>query len=62
MSVVRKMISMKPEDVEYLQRNSISLSKFVRNKIRKLKETDSVLSTESVSQEPTVREDSIIDT
>jgi len=39
MSVVRKMISMKEEDVEFLQSNSISLSKFMRNNIRKLKET-----------------------
>jgi len=39
MSVVRKMISLKPEDLEYIQDNSISLSKFVRNNIKKLKET-----------------------
>jgi len=53
---------MHPEDVQYLEQNSISLSKFMRNNVRKLKETDSVLSTESVSQEPTVKEGPIIDT
>jgi len=41
MSVVRKMISLKKEDAEFLQSNSISLSKFVRNNIEKLKETGS---------------------
>jgi len=40
MSIVRKMISMDREDAEYLQINSISLSKLVRNNIRKLKESD----------------------
>ena len=49
MSVVRKMISLKAEDVEYLQDNSISLSKFVRNNIKKLKETDSVSKPKPVS-------------
>ncbi len=49
MSVVRKMISMKEEDVEFLQSNSISLSKFMRNNIRKLKETGSVLKEEPSS-------------
>jgi len=49
MSVVRKMISLKPEDVEYLQDNSISLSKFVRNNIRKMKETDSASNSKPVS-------------
>ena len=49
MSVVRKMISLNPEDVEYLQDNSISLTKFVRNNIRKLKETDSVSKPKPVS-------------
>jgi len=34
------MISMDIEDAEFLQSNSISLSKFVRNNIRKLKESD----------------------
>jgi len=41
MSIVRKMVSMNPEDVEYLQTNSISLSMLVRNHIKKLKETHS---------------------
>jgi len=41
MSVVRKMVSMKIEDVEYIEMNSISLSKLVRNNIKKLKETHS---------------------
>jgi len=49
MSVVRKMISLKPEDVEYLQDNSISLSKFVRNNIKKMKETDSACNPKPVS-------------
>jgi len=40
MSVIRKMISLDKEDADYLQINSISLSKFVRNNIRKLKESD----------------------
>ncbi|KAG2479236.1 MAG: hypothetical protein NPMRTH1_50010 [Nitrosopumilales archaeon] len=43
MSVVRKMVSLKKEDADYLQSNSISLSKFVRNNIEKLKETRSSL-------------------
>jgi len=40
MSIVRKMISMEKEDADYLLSNSISLSMFVRNNIRKLKESD----------------------
>jgi len=43
MSVVRKMVSLKKEDAEFLQSNSISLTKFVRNNIEKLKETGSAL-------------------
>ncbi len=35
------MISMEKEDAEFLQSNSISLSKFVRNNIKKLKEDHS---------------------
>jgi len=34
------MISMEKEDAEFIQSNSISLSKFVRNNIRKLKESE----------------------
>jgi len=49
MSVVRKMISMNPEDFEYLQSNSISLSKFMRNNVKKLKETGSTLKEEPAS-------------
>ena len=49
MSTVRKMISMNQEDVEYLQSNSISLSKFMRNNIRKLKETGSTFKVEPAS-------------
>jgi len=49
MSVVRKMISLKPEDLEYIQDNSISLSKFVRNNIKKMKETDSASNSKPVS-------------
>jgi len=49
MSVVRKMISMQIDDVEFLQSNSISLSKFMRNNVRKLKETGSVLTEEPAS-------------
>jgi len=37
MTIVRKMVSLEKEDVEFLQCNSISLSKFVRNNIEKLK-------------------------
>jgi len=55
MSTVKKIISMHLEDVEYLEQNSISLSKFVRNNVKKLKETEPVLTTESVSQESHVR-------
>jgi len=33
------MISMEKEDVDFLQNNSISLSKFMRNNIKKLKES-----------------------
>jgi len=47
MSVVRKMVSLKKEDDEFLQSHSISLSKFVRNNIEKLKEIDSVLESKS---------------
>jgi len=43
MSIVRKMVSLKKEDDEFLQSHSISLTKFVRNNIEKLKEIDSVL-------------------
>jgi len=49
MSVIRKMVSLKKEDAEYLQSNSISLSKFVRNNIEKLKETRSTLEGERAS-------------
>jgi len=49
MSVIRKMISLKEEDLEYIQDNSISLSKFVRNNIKKLKETDSASNLKPVS-------------
>jgi len=49
MSVVRKMISMNPEDFEYLQSNSISLSKFMRNNVKKLKETGTSFKVEPVS-------------
>ena len=49
MSVVRKMVSLKKEDAEYLQSNSISLSKFVRNNIEKLKETRSSFEGERAS-------------
>jgi len=38
--IIRKMVSIDKEDVDYLLTNSISLSKFVRNNIRKLKESD----------------------
>jgi len=38
MSVVKKMISLKEEDEEFLNVNSISLSQFVRNSIKNLKE------------------------
>jgi len=41
MSIVRKMVSMNPEDVEFIEMNSLSLSKLVRNHIKKLKETSS---------------------
>jgi len=41
MSVIRKMVSMNAEDVEFMEMNSISLSKLVRNNIKKLKETHS---------------------
>ena len=46
MSVVRKMISLKKEDAEFLQSNSISLSMFVRNNIEKLKETGPTLASQ----------------
>jgi len=38
--IVRKMVSLDQEDVDFLQSNSISLSKLVRNNIRKLKESN----------------------
>jgi len=41
MSIVRKMISMQKEDADFLQSRSISLSKFMQNNIKKLKETHS---------------------
>jgi len=47
MSIVRKMISMEKEDAEFLQSNSISLSKFVRNNIEKLKKSSLVLESKS---------------
>ena len=49
MSVVRKMVSIDRADVEFLKDNSISLSKFVRNNVRKLKETGSALQVEPAS-------------
>ena len=49
MSVIRKMISLKKEDAEFLQSNSISLSMFVRNNIEKLKETRSPYNDERAS-------------
>ena len=54
MSVVRKMVSLQKEDAEFLQSNSISLSKFVRNNIEKLKETRSSLVVERASNPPKV--------
>jgi len=49
MSVVRKLVSIDSSDAQYLQENSISLSMFVRNNIRKLKENGSVLKEEPSS-------------
>lgn len=49
MAVVRKMVSLQKEDVEFLQSNSISLSKFIRNNIEKLKETGSTLASQPAS-------------
>jgi len=49
MSVVRKMVSIDRADAEFLKENSISLSKFVRNNVRKLKENGSVLKEEPFS-------------
>jgi len=49
MSTVKKMISMQKEDVEYLQDKSISLSMFMRNNVRKLKETGSPSKVEPAS-------------
>jgi len=40
MSIVRKMISIKEEDVEFLKYNAISLSQLVRNDIRKRRESE----------------------
>jgi len=49
MSVIRKLISIDESDAEYLRNNSISLSMFVRNSVRKLKETGSTLKEEPAS-------------
>jgi len=49
MSVVRKMVSIDRSDADYLKENAISLSMFVRNNIRKLKETGSALQVEPAS-------------
>jgi len=51
MSVVRKLVSIDSTDAQYLQENSISLSMFVRNNIRKLKETGSTLKEEPASNQ-----------
>ncbi len=51
MSVVRKLVSIDSTDAQYLRENSISLSMLVRNNIRKLKETGSVLTEEPASNQ-----------
>ena len=51
MSVVRKMVSIDRADAEFLKSNSISLSQFVRNNVRKLKETGSTLKEEPASNQ-----------
>jgi len=49
MSVIRKLITIDSSDAQYLRENSISLSMFVRNSVRKLKETGSSFKVEPVS-------------
>jgi len=39
MAVVRRMVSMNPEDCSFIDDNAISLSKFVRNSIKNMKES-----------------------
>ena len=51
MNVVRKMVSIDRADAEFLKSNSISLSQFVRNNVRKLKENGSVLREEPSSNQ-----------
>jgi len=49
MSVIRKLVSIDSLDAQFLRENSISLSMFVRNNIRKLKENGSSLKEEPFS-------------
>jgi len=53
MSVVRKLVSMPKEDAEFLENNSISLSKFVQRNIEKIRtENRSASNPERVSVTP----------
>jgi len=50
MAVIRRMVSMKPEDCLYIDDNAICLSKFVRNSIKKLKENSQTVQVKPFSE------------
>ena len=50
MSVVRRMVSMNPEDCSYIDDNAISLSKFVRNSIKNIKENSQTTTVKPFSE------------
>jgi len=50
MAVVRRMVSMNPEDCSYIDDNAISLSKFVRNSIKNLKENSQTVQVKPFSE------------
>jgi len=50
MAVIRRMVSMNPEDCTYIDENAISLSKFVRNSIKNMKENSKTLQVKPFSE------------
>ncbi len=50
MAVIRRMVSMNPEDCSYIDDNAISLSKFVRNSIKNMKENSQTTTVKPFSE------------
>jgi len=50
MSTVKRLVSMREEDNDFLNDNSISLSKFVRNSIKNMKENSQTTTVKPFSE------------